>query len=293
LKSRYSIWYMMTNPVYLGIVRTGKWARSPFMPAGEVTEIQGKHEALIDQETFDRVQVRLAENKSRQRGGTRPKYLFSGLLYCGNCGHKLVGRTASGRGGRQWVQYNCNRKTSFGDCKGHSVFETRVRDEVVPPIKTLLDKLSQEDIRSAVREELVNQQQLTIQRTIQTKENLAETQRRLEGRLSRLEDSFLDGDITRDRYLTRRDEITAQLEDVRSQLAARPHLALPVTDQLFAIAESITVDTLDDQVWRDIIEGIVDRIVIDGAGDGRKSPPTIKVEWKPEYAPLLNMMEER
>jgi site-specific DNA recombinase len=288
LKSRYAIWYMMTNVVYLGIIRTGKWNRSPFMPAGEITEVQGKHEPLTDQETFGRVQTRLAENKSRQRGGTRPKYLFSGLLVCGSCGHKLVGRTASGREGRKWVQYNCNRKAGFGDCKGHSVFETRVRDVVIPPIQALLDRLSQEDVRTAVREELVHQQQATIQGAVQTKENLAETRRRLEARLSKLEDSFLDGDIPRDRYLTRRDEITAQLEEVKTQLAARPHLALPEIEQFFALADAVDIvdgaitiagEAVSDQWWRDVVEGLVGRVTITGHA--------IDVQWKDAYGSML------
>jgi site-specific DNA recombinase len=287
LKSRYAIWYILSSTVYLGMIRHGMYARSQFMAKPEITEAQGKHQPLVDQETFDKVQARLSANKNRGRGGTKPKYLFSGLIHCGSCGHKFVGRRANGHGGRKWIQYNCNRKHSFGDCKSHGVFETRVRDAVISPIETLLGKLKQEDMRAAIRQELAQQQEATRVANQQSKEGLSETIKRLEGRLTRLEDSFLDEDVSRDRYLARRDEILAQLEEAKAQLAAHPHLALPDMEQFFALADALEGELPDVQEWREIIEGLVDKVVIEGSGDGRKSQATIKVIWKPDFKSLL------
>ena len=47
---------------------------------------------------------------------------------------------------------------------------------------------------------------------------------------------------------------------------------MPDIDQLFAIAENLTVTDLDDEAWRVIIEGLVDRIEI--------KERNIKVVWK-------------
>ena len=293
LKSRYAISYILKNPVYLGIVQHGRFARSEFMPKPAVTQAQGRHDPLIDQETFDKVQGRLATNQNRNRGGVRPKYLFSGLIHCGGCGHKFGGRPAKGRGGKVSIQYNCNRRQSFGDCKGHSVFETRIREVVMPPVQALLGKLKQEDLRAAVREDLVREQESTRVATQQTREGLAETQGRLEVRLTRLEDRYLDGDLSQERYLMRRDEITAHIQELRAQVPEPPRQTLPDIEQLFSIAETIALEDLDDQAWREVIEGMVDRIVIEGTkGDGRKSPATIKVLWKAEFESLLRMAAE-
>ena len=293
LKSRGAVSYMLKNPVYLGVVQHGRFARSQFMPKPEVTESQGKHRPLVDRETFDKVQERLATNKNRARGGVRPKYMFSGLIHCAGCGHKYVGRTSAGHGGRHWIQYRCNRRQSFGDCNSHSVFETRVREVVMPPIETLLSRLSEQDVWAAVREEFAQQEESTRASTQQTREGLAETQRRLEVRLSRLEDQYLDADLSRDRYLIRRDEITAELREIQGQLAEQPKIVVPDIEPVLAIAESITLGTLDDQAWRQIIEAMVDRIVIEGPSteaDGRRSPAAIRVVWKPEYELLLALV---
>ena len=282
VRSRYSIWYILTNVVYVGLVKHGRYARSQFMAKPEITTAQGKHEPLIDQETFDRVQARLSENKSRQRGGTAPKYLFSGLVYCAHCGYKFTGRTSAKKQGKRWIEYHCNRKINFSDCPSHSIFETRIRAEVIPPIKGLISSLEQRDIRESVRAELTQQQESAQSSASQSRQTMEETRDKLEARLSKLEDSYLDNDLSRDRYLTRRDEIIAQLEEVKGQLAERPTTITPDLKQLFAIADAITVDSLDDQAWRELIEGMVSRIVIDGRD--------IKVEWKPGYESMITRL---
>ena len=60
-------------------------------------------------------------------------------------------------------------------------------------------------------------------------------------------------------------------------------------EQLFAIAESININNLDTQAWRQLVAGMVDRIVIENPSDGHKNPPTIvvQVQWKSEYESLI------
>jgi site-specific DNA recombinase len=293
VRSRYSIWYILKNEVYAGLVKHGKFSRSQFMAKPSITTAQGRHEPLVDQQTFNRVQDRLSANKNRQRGSTAPRYLFSGLLYCAHCGRKFVGRTSSKRKGQSWVEYHCGRKLDFKDCPSHSIFDTRLRAEVIPPIKELIARLGQQDVREAVYAELTQRQEGVQASASQSRRTLEETMEKLEARLSRLEDSYLDKDLSRDRYLTRRDEILDQLEEIKGQLAERPTSIAPDLKQLFAIADAITVETLDDEAWRDIVEEMIDRIIIAGTGDGRKSPSIIKVVWKPAYEPLFTMVTER
>ena len=53
--------------------------------------------------------------------------------------------------------------------------------------------------------------------------------------------------------------------------ASTPTPVAPDLTHLFAVADSITVDSLDNEAWREIIEGMVGRIIIEGSsGDGRR-----------------------
>ncbi|MFQ6026580.1 MAG: recombinase family protein [Dehalococcoidia bacterium] len=285
-RGRYGILYLLRNRTYLGEVPHGKDRRtSQFQAQRETTWTEGQHPALVDQETFDRVQERLDENRSRRRGGPRPQYLFSGLVVCGGCGHKYVGRTTKRVGDRMYVDYRCYRRSAFSDCAAPGVVDGKLREAVIPPLQAMLNRLSQAKVREMVREELAQLQAALQASNRQSKESLGQEKERLEARLSALEDSYLDRDITRDRYLLRRDEINIRLGEISAALIARPHRALPDMAQIIAIAESATIKDLEEPEWRDLIEIVIDRVVIEG-----QAPATVRVEWKPEFQELLAMV---
>jgi DNA invertase Pin-like site-specific DNA recombinase len=289
LRSRYAVWYILTNRVYTGMVPRGRYVDSQFHETPEqVTWTIGKHSALVDPETFDKVQERLAENKHRQRGGTAPRYLFSGLVICGTCGRKYVGRhTNHGRGGKEWNWYACNRRTGFGDCESHTVYESRIRELVIPPIEQLLAQLQQEDLRVAIREELMRQQEDQRGEGQLKKLGLRNQLERLETRLSNLEDEYLDRTISKERYMVRRDEFLGEMAGVNAALAHQPKAHHVDIDQLCALADSITLNDLDAEAWRDIVEAMVDKVIITGAGGGKRGQAVVTVFWKPEYGSLV------
>jgi hypothetical protein len=104
---------------------------------------------------------------------------------------------------------------------------------------------------------------------------------KLEARLSKLEDSYLDGDITRDRYISKRDEIMAELASLKP---VQPQAPAPDLDSLFALADALEGEPPDNQEWREIIEGMVDRVIIQGHD--------IRVVWKDAFEPLFGMTAE-
>lgn len=64
--------------------------------------------ALIDAETFDKVQRMLVQNrKAPARKWTKAEYLLTGKLFCGLCGHTMVGECGTGKSGAKYCYYNC------------------------------------------------------------------------------------------------------------------------------------------------------------------------------------------
>lgn len=296
-KSRRGINQILASRVYLGEVPFGKYVNSQFHPKPDAEQWRpGKHQALITQEVFDRVQQLFHQNKRSwgkgnqgklgpSRGGPNARYLFTGLIYCDVCGSRYIG---SPPGRNKWPNYRCGRKHTGTGCTGRGVYEPRIRAAVIPRIEALLRQLSDQDVKEAVMEEILRQQE--EQNTAATLDRLGLTEQleRVEARLTRLENAYLDGDLTRDRYRIRRDEITVRAKDLSSQLQDTPEPVIINMGQLFAIAEGISVDDLDSEAWRDLVVGMVDRIVISsGEDDGRKAPATVEVVWKPEYAALM------
>ena len=112
-------------------------------------------------------------------------------------------------------------------------------------------------------------------------------------KIAGLEDGYFDGEIAKDRYLQRRDDYLKTLEEIESKLSDLPTVPRMDIQPVLGIMDTITWDTLDDQAWREIIEGVVDRVVVEGSGgDGRTFPSSIKIIWKSEFQPLLDMVTE-
>jgi site-specific DNA recombinase len=276
--TRGSIWNLLRNPVYIGMIRHGYWSRSKVMPRPkEVTQTKGLHPAIVDAKTFDKVQARLSANKSRANGGTRPQYLFSGLLYCGSCGHRYAGHKTP-RGDRY---YYCNRKMRAGDCEAHGVAEARIRQVVLQPLEALIGRLETKKMRALVRDELILQQAALDASGQVAEAELESRQARLETKLTKLEDLFLDGNMSKERYLLRRDRLQIEADEIKAKLAGQLRSVAPDMDELFAIADSLNGEPPDDEEWREIIVEMVERVEI--------KERNTEVVWREAYRPLLTL----
>jgi site-specific DNA recombinase len=89
-------------------------------PPSEWKRVEVAGWRIIPEELWQAVQSRIAEKKerfgNRSASGVRPhsKYLFSGLLMCGNCGSKMV--IVSGGGKRGTRKYGCPSHRYRGTC---------------------------------------------------------------------------------------------------------------------------------------------------------------------------------
>ena len=98
--------YMLTNSTYLGKIRyctDGSRAISRRdLTNDSIIEVDGKHEPLVSQELWDRVQKVRAEQKKKYPKYARREqpveYMLKGLVRCSNCGATLVmGSAKSGK----------------------------------------------------------------------------------------------------------------------------------------------------------------------------------------------------
>lgn len=105
LFSTSSVLAIITNPFYAGKIKWG----------GEI--FPGKHEPLINEETFRKAQAILSERRGDPslRRSNSSNYPLSGLLRCQKCGRYLVGVSGHGRGG-VYYYYACPGKFKYGEC---------------------------------------------------------------------------------------------------------------------------------------------------------------------------------
>lgn len=116
-KSTKSMRRILTNRVYLG----------------EAHGIKDFVEPIIDRETFDTVQRLLAINV---KTSVKHTYLFSGLMICPECGHKLTSSTYN----RKYPRYTCRYHTTGRCTYNHVVYESVVERDLIGRYREDLEK---------------------------------------------------------------------------------------------------------------------------------------------------------
>lgn len=117
--------YVLNNPVYQGKIRWTPGRGEAKDDGTTKTILPGIHEAIIDEETWKRVQRR---KKQQQRGYSHTKqeprqgeYLLRGLVHCAACGGMLI---KLGKANLQCVNYNhgrCNTSHSISIQKLYAI----------------------------------------------------------------------------------------------------------------------------------------------------------------------------
>jgi site-specific DNA recombinase len=124
-------------------------------PESEQIVIRDAFPALIDRETFARVQAKLADRKRRttsHKAKNGDRYILTGLLHCARCGAKMYGtkKTRQKKGKKdQWEKYICSTYHTQGKsrCGYHSIDQDRL-------LTFLLRKLRDAVLAGGHREEL-------------------------------------------------------------------------------------------------------------------------------------------
>ena len=106
--------------------------------------VEGGMPALVDEETFDKVQRKFAENKrkgsQRARGmdeNDAPRYWLTGKVYCGKCGNTLQGVSGTSGTGRTYYYYYCSAQRRK-QCTLKKVRKEKLEDAVTMILRSIL-----------------------------------------------------------------------------------------------------------------------------------------------------------
>ena len=109
-----TVWYMLRNPVYAGLVRYGHRPQGQYEPGdpADVLVVPGRHEAIVERDVWEAVQVRLT-GRNINHQDVRPLRGERGaadLLRCPDCGGKMLASRVYRRmdpDGTQALRYEC------------------------------------------------------------------------------------------------------------------------------------------------------------------------------------------
>lgn len=155
VSQEYGVWVdttikaILTNRIYVGDAVQGKTKKINYKLKKTVKNnpndyivVENTHEAIIDREIFDYVQTLLPKNVKRPE--KKRFYLLDGLLYCGDCKHRITIRYQN-KTGRSYTTCNYYRTYSkYHVCMPHTnnyeVLENVVLDNIKEVCKKHLDK---------------------------------------------------------------------------------------------------------------------------------------------------------
>ena len=206
---------------------TPKWRRTTvhniFTHRGYIGEVlfrgnwyAGKHEAIVDRSTFDRVQSLLRPGQQH----THTTTYSSDLISCGHCGYKITGelkvkKTLSGL--REYIYYRCTKYNKVGHPR------TRVEEaDLDRQVLDLFSKLNVEtdDVRNWIRSVLAAK---TKEEQDDSKSQRAELQRQeslLTGQQDRLLNLRIDDQIDEVTFVKKQTEFRNRSASIRLQLDA-------------------------------------------------------------------------
>ena len=94
---------MLRNIFYIGLIRVPAYKDDPEQI------VKGQHKAIIDAETFDKVQDILSGKRKHEPKVSKtidPDLYLRKYIVCPICGHSITGATSTGKGGK-YKYYNC------------------------------------------------------------------------------------------------------------------------------------------------------------------------------------------
>ena len=154
---------ILHNEVYIGKLVQGKTRRLDYrskkkmnVPMRDWVIVDNTHEAIISAEQFELVQ-RILETETRRPNDAETVALFAGFLYCGDCGNRLVRRSASYKG-KRYIYYQCSgSKQNKSSCTSHNLRDEKlyniVRNALQMQIQIVMEEAEfVESIRQARQE---------------------------------------------------------------------------------------------------------------------------------------------
>lgn len=165
---------ILTSEMYTGTMVQNIWTKVRYnskklrrLDEQDYIKVENTHEAIIDKDTFDRVQEIVKKEKG-VLSKSKKIYLFSGLLYCKECGHRIsILERKNKKDNSHYTQCSMySKKGKYGVCNIHRVNYNQLEDDLILIIKRVCksylhkydNKLLTEEINNIMCEEEINLQ---------------------------------------------------------------------------------------------------------------------------------------
>jgi DNA invertase Pin-like site-specific DNA recombinase len=199
---------------------------------------EGRHETLVDESKWQRVQDVLASHVNGERVRKHPHFLKS-TVYCGQCGERLMVSLSTSASGTQYPYFYCvGRHSKRTNCTLRSVLIYEVE-------KKLEDHYEHMQLEPAFRanvEVMIRDEFRGIREHVETEQgDLKREKEKLERERRKLMEAHYEGAVPVDLLGQEQNRIAKALQKISSQLAAT-NLEFEAVERNLQLALDLTVD---------------------------------------------------
>ena len=268
--SAVAIYRILKNEVYIGTLVQGKTTspnhkvkKTVRKAPEEWCRTEHAHEAIIAPAQFDLVQ-RLMLDDTRSPTGAKCVHLFSGKVFCADCGSTMVRKT-SHTNGYKYTYFICGgNKADKHLCSSHMIRESTVYDAVLAVIQAQIAAAM--DMSAALRQvdslawENRELERIKSKRAFQ--EEIVDKNRRLKAGAY---DDFKNGFISREDYKTFTEQFERQIRAAMDAIAQldqeRNSIMGGLAKQQGWLAQFAKYENIQE-LSRNSVAALVDRIEI-------------------------------
>lgn len=250
--------YILHNPVYCGKIRwctDGKMASKRDYYNENFIIVDGVHEPIISQETFDKAEEILKDNRKKyrkwQRRDQKVDFMLKGLLKCSNCGATLVYGTKQGN------SVQCHNYTSQRGCTiSHSISLNKAEPIVINALKTACESLEfRIDIQDAPLPKNVN--------------NIATLLNKEQNKLQKIKEAYQSGIDTLDEYKENKQKIMETISALQNELEkSQPKQDFSpekYAGKVLKVIELLEAPDVSPQAKNEALRSIISKIVFNKA----------------------------
>lgn len=153
---------ILKNEVYIGhlvqnkcVKRSYKTKGKKAVPKEEWIRVENIHEPIIDEQTFRRVQERLAERHRETNIHLLNEGLFARRLFCGDCGKPMAPYyTKRKKNGERHKCYICSEYKRFGNryCTSHKIREDTLKEIILKDLQQQAKVILNSESKGRIRE---------------------------------------------------------------------------------------------------------------------------------------------
>ena len=225
---------------------------------------EGTHEAIIDKETFEIVQKIRAGKRRPTRMGEMP--MFSGLLYCADCGSKLTFHREVSQVAEKHYYACGNYRSNTANCTMHYIRNVVVERIVLENLKEVIQYVSsyEDEFVRMVMDSDMRQRNRELS---QKKKRLAEIQKRigeLDTIFQRIYEDNIIGKLSDERFMKMskgyEDEqhtLQTEADEIQSELQQEEKKSVDVKRFLAIVKKYTDLTELTPEILREFIDKII------------------------------------